>query len=106
MHSHEISPIYKYWTKQEEYMFEETEALKNCRDDLNELYNNNPNFRDEIIYFIGDKAELSNEKILYKRYEHNTLNKLGMETQAKFAFSIDCATDLVGIIASYKYFEI
>ena len=71
----------KYWVKQEEYMKEESEALnKKGRDDLNELYKNNQNFRDEIINFFGDKAELSNEKILDKRHKDNTLNKLGMET--------------------------
>ena len=32
----------------------------------------------------------------------NTLNKLGMETSAKFAFSKDFTRGLIKIIASYK----
>ena len=95
----EASPIYTHWAIPEEYMDEETEALnKKGGDNLNDLYNNNQNFRDEIINFVGDKAELSNEKILDKRYKHNTLNKLRMETLAKFAFCKDHARDLIEII--------
>ena len=89
--------------QQEEYIDEETEVLnKKGRDDLNDVYENKQKFRDEIINFIGDETELVNEKILDKRYKHNTLNKLGKETLAKFAFSKDHARSLIGNIANYK----
>ena len=79
-------------------MDEETEALnKKVGDDLNELYKKNQNFRDEFINFVGDKPELSNEKILDKRYKHNTLNKL-----AKFAFSKDYTRNLIELSANYQ----
>ena len=54
------------------------------------------------LNFIVDETELGNEKILDKRYKHNTLNNLGKETLAKFAFSKHHARSLNGIIASYK----
>ena len=86
--NHCASP--KYWAKQEDYMDEQNEALnKNGRDDLNDLYKNNQKFRDKIINFVGDKAELRNEKILDERYKHNTLNKLGMETLASAIMNVD-----------------
>ena len=97
------SSLYSNSNQQEEYIDEDTEALnKKARYDLNDLYKNNQKFRDEIINFIGDETELGNEKILDKRYIHNNLNKLGMETLAKFAFSKDHARSLIEIIASYK----
>ena len=49
----------------------------------------NQKFKEEIINFVGDKAGLSIEKILDERYKHNALNKLGIETLAKSAFSKD-----------------
>ena len=74
------------------FIDEETEALnKKGRDDLNDLHKNNQKFRDEFIYFIGDETDLSNEKMLDKRYKHNTLKKLGIETLATFPFSKDHA---------------
>ena len=64
-----------------EYIDENTEALnKRGRDNLNNLYNNNQKFKDEFINFISDETELSNEKIVDKRYKYNTLNRLGRET--------------------------
>ena len=72
------------------------------RDDLNDLYKNSQNFQDENISIIRDENELSNEKILDKRFKHKTLNKLEKETSAKLAFSKDQARSLIGIIASYK----
>ena len=87
----------------EEYTDEETEVLhKKGRDDLTDLNENNQKFRDEIINFIGDETELGNEKFLDKRRKHNTLNKLDIETLAKFAFSKDHARSLIGTIASYN----
>ena len=82
---------------------EDTEALnKRGRDNLNNLYINIQNIKDEIINFISDETELSNEKIVDIRYKFNTLNKLGMEILAKFAFSKDHARSLLGIMASYN----
>ena len=52
---------------------------------------------DEIINFVGDKARLSNEKILDERYKFNTLSKLGMETLAKFVCSRDYTRSLIEI---------
>ena len=93
----ESSPLYQEYdvasntNQQEEYIVEETEVLnKKGRDDLNDLYENNQKFRGEIINFVGDETELGNEKILDKRYKHNTFIKLVIET------------GLIGIIASYK----
>ena len=64
---------------QEEYMDEETEGLnEKGKNDLLDLCKNNQEFRDETINFVGDKAELSNEKILDKRYKYKNLKKLGM----------------------------
>ena len=67
------------WIIQEEYIDKETEALSNKgRKDLKELYNNYQKFKDEIIHFVEDKAELDREKFLDKRFKYNTLNKLRM----------------------------
>ena len=86
------------WNIQEEYIDEETEALSNKgTKGLNELYKNNQKFKDEIINFVEDEAELDREKILCKRFKYNALNKLGMETRAKFAFSKDYTEDLIEI---------
>ena len=52
-----------------EYMNKKTGTLnKKGRDDLNNLYRNNQNFRDKVINFVGDKAVLSIDKIIDKRY--------------------------------------
>ena len=93
------SSLYGNTHQLEEYIDEGTEALnKKGRDDLNDLYKNNQKFKDETINFIRDEIELSNKNILDKRFKHNTLNKLGMENLAKFAFSKDHAGSLIGII--------
>ena len=63
---------------------------------------NDQNFKYEIVNFVRDRTGLSNEKILDKRFEHNTLNKLVMETLAKYAFSEDHASSLIEITAYYK----
>ena len=73
---------------------------KKGRDDLNDRFKNKQKFRDEIINFFGDKAGLSNEKILDKRFKHNSLNKLGMETLAGFAWSRDYTRSLIDILLS------
>ena len=51
---------------------------------------------------VEDKAELDIEEILDKRFKYNTLNNLGMETLAKFAFSKDYTKDLIEIIGHHK----
>ena len=73
---------------QVEYIDEDTEALnKKGRDDLKDFYKNNQKFKNEIMNFVRDETELSDKNILDKKFKHNSLNKLGMETLAKFAFS-------------------
>ena len=87
---------------QEEYIDEKTGALSNKgRKNLNELHKNNQKFKDEIINFVEDKAELDREKILYKRFKYKTLNKMVMETLTKFAFSKDYTKDLIEIIGHH-----
>ena len=89
--------------QQEEYIDEETEALnEEGRDDLDALYKNNQKFKDKVIYFVGDKTGLGNEKISDKKYKYKTLNKAGMEVLGMFTFSKGQARSLNGIIASYK----
>ena len=86
-----------------EYMNEETGTLnKKGLEDLNDLYKNIKKFRDEIINFVGDKAGLSSERVLDKRFNNNTLNKLGKEILAWFACSIDCTIALIDILVSFK----
>ena len=75
---------------------------KNGRDDSNNLYKNNQKFRDEIINFAGDKAGLSNDKIIDKSYKYNTLNTLSKENLNKFIWSRDNTRFLIEILASYK----
>ena len=67
------------WTQfTDVYMNKKTGTLnKKNRDDLNNLYNNNQKFRDEIINFVGGKAGLSNDQIIDKIYKYTTLNTLG-----------------------------
>ena len=90
------------WIIQEEYIDEETEALSNKgRKYLKELYNNYQKFKDEIIHFVEDKAELDREKFLDKRFKYNILNKLRMETLAKFALSKDHTKGLFEIIGQH-----
>ena len=55
------------------------------------IYKNNQKFEDEIRIFVRDETELSNKNILNKRFKNITLNKLGLETLAKFAFYKDHA---------------
>ena len=90
------------WYIQEDYFDDETEALsKKWRRHLNELYKNNQIFKDEIINFTEDKAELDREEILDKRFKYNTLTKLATETLAKFAFSKDQSRDLIRTIGHH-----
>ena len=96
-----VYPVNQSKLDEYEYIDEDTEALnKRVRDNLYNLYKNDQKFKDEIIIFISDETEFSNEKIVDKKYKYNTLNKLGMELLAKFAFSKDHARSLIGIMAS------
>ena len=95
--------MYSNTNQQEDYIEEETESLNGKGgDDLNDLYENNRNFKDEFLNFLRDETGLGNEKILDKRYKYNTLNELGMEVLGIFAFSKDHSRSLIKIIASYK----
>ena len=68
---------------------------KEGRGDLNDIYEKNQKFRNEIINLVGDKAGLINEQSLQKRYKNNTLNMLGMKTLAWFVWSNDYTMDLI-----------
>ena len=60
---------------QEEYINEEDGILnRKGRKFLSNLFENNEEFRDEIINFIRDKKELDLELILDRRYKTNMLN--------------------------------
>ena len=86
-----------------EIMNDETGTLnKNGIDCLNDLYKYNQKFRDENINFVGDKAGLSNEKILDKRYKYNSLNKLGTENLTRFVWSRDYTIGLIENLVSFK----
>ena len=94
---------YGYGTPSE-YMSEETGTLnKKGLNDLNYLYKNNQKFRDEIINLIGDKAGLSNDKILDKRFKSNTLNRLGKEPLAKLVCSKEYIMTLIELLATFKW---
>ena len=61
-----------------EYIKKQTGILnKEGRRDLNTLYGNNEEFRDELKIFVRDKTELDLEVILDRRYKTNTLNTTG-----------------------------
>ena len=78
------------------YVDQKTGTLnKEGRGDLNDIYENNQKFKDEIINFVRDKAGLINEQSLDKRYKNNTLNMLGMKTLAGFVWSSDYTMDLI-----------
>ena len=62
---------------------------KRSRDDLNNLYKNNKKYRNGFINFVGDKAELSKDQNIKKRFKYNALNKLGVEILNKFFQSKD-----------------
>ena len=55
-----------------------------------------------MINFVGDKAGLSNEQIIDKRYKYNTINTLDKENLNKFIWSRDNTRFLIEILASSK----
>ena len=86
-----------------EYMNKKTGTLnKKGGYNLNNQYKNNQKFRDTILHSVGDKAGLSNEQIIDKRYKYNTLNTLGKENLNKFIWSRDKTGFLIEVLASYK----
>ena len=72
-------------------------------DDLHDLHKDNQKFKDEIINFVGDKAGLSNDKILDKKLNYDTLNKLSREALARFVCSIDYTIALIEIFVSLNW---
>ena len=75
---------------------------KKGRDDLNDLYRKNGKFRDEFLSFVGDKAGLSKDQIIDKRYKPNTLNMLGTEHSNKCVQSKDNTKILIENLAHHK----
>ena len=108
-----VSPLIQHMRKDEpsqgwtqltdEYMNKKTRTLnRKCRDDLNNLCKNNQKFRCEIINFVEDKAGLSNDQIIDKKFKHNTLNKLGVKNLNKFVQCKDNPRNLIEVWARYK----
>ena len=87
---------------QEEYIDEETGILnKEERNSLNRLYENNEEFRDEIINFVKNKMQLDLEAILDRRYKTNTLNMIGKKYLAECVVSKDNTKDVIEILGKY-----
>ena len=85
--------------EQEEYINEESGILnKEGRNNLNRLYANNEEFRDEIIIFVKNKMQLDLEAILDKRYKTNTLNIIGKKYLAECVVSKDNTEDVIEIL--------
>ena len=63
-------------TIQEEYI-NDREGNRKGQKYLNRLYENNEEFRDEIINFVRDKTKLDLDMILDIRYKTNMLNMTG-----------------------------
>ena len=68
---------------------------------LSNVYENNEEFRDEIINFIRDKKELDLEVILDRRYNTNMLNVAGKKYLAEYITSKDNTKDIIEILARY-----
>ena len=68
---------------------------------LNRLYGNNEEVREEIINFVRDKKELDLKEILDRRYKTNTLNTTGKEYLARCILSKDNTKILNEILAKY-----
>ena len=87
---------------QEEYINEE-DGILNRRGGkyLSNLYENNEEFRKEIINFDRDKKELDLEVILDRRYKTNMLNMTGKKHLAEYITSKDNTKDLIEILAEY-----
>ena len=91
-------------TIQREYINEEDGILNRKGGKyLSNLYENNEEFRDEIINFIRDKKELDLEVILDRRYKTNTFNTTGKKYLTECVASKDNTKDVIEILA--KYYE-
>ena len=85
---------------QEEYINEEDGILNRKGGKyLSNLYENNAEFRDEIINFIRDKKELDLEVILDRRYKTNMLNMTRKKSLAEYITSKDNTKDITEILA-------
>ena len=76
---------------------------KEGRENLNSLYVNNEEFRNEIINYVKNKMQLNLEAILDKRCKTNILNTLGKKYLAECIKSKDNTKDVIEILG--KYFE-
>ena len=74
---------------------------KEGRENLNSLYVNNEEFRNEIINYVKSKMQLNLEAILDKRCKTNLLNTLGNKYLAECIKSKDNTKDLIEIMAKY-----
>ena len=87
---------------QEEYIDEEMGTLnRKGKKYLNNLYEINEEFRQEIINFVRDKTELDHEVILDRRYKTNTLNTTGKKYLIECLASKDNTKDVIEILANY-----
>ena len=74
---------------------------KEGRENLNSLYVNNEEFRNEIINYVKSKMQLNLEAILDKRCKTNILNTLGNKYLAECIKSKDNTKDVIEILAKY-----
>ena len=89
-------------TVQEEYLNEEDGILnRRGRKYLSNLYENNKEFRKEIINFVRDKKEIDLEVILPRRYETNMLKMSGKKYLTEDVVSKDNTKDVIEILAKY-----
>ena len=86
----------------EEYIKEEDGILNRKGGNyLSNVYENNEEFRDEIINFIRDKKELDLGVILDRRYKTNILNMTTKKYLAEYITSKDNTKDIIEILARY-----
>ena len=89
-------------TIQGEYINEEDGVLNRKGGKyLSNLYENNEEFRNEIINFVRDKKELGLEVILDRRYKTNVLKMTGKKYLAEYITSEDNTKDIIEILARY-----
>ena len=87
---------------QEEYIDEEMGTLnRKGQKNLNRLYVNNEEFREEIVNFVRHKTEFDLEVILDRRYKTIKLNTLEKDYLAMCILSKDNTKDLIEILAKF-----
>ena len=74
---------------------------KEGQENLNSLYVNNEEFRNEIINYVKNKMQLNLEAILDKRRKTNILNTLGNKYLAECIKSKDNTKDVIEILGKY-----